>query len=78
MGTMTINVDDETLNLFRDAVKKEVGEGKGKLGAAVKESFEMWVQKKKNEEIAQRQIAMMKKGYHLGGYVFRREDAYER
>ncbi len=78
MGTITISVDDEMENRFRETVKEEVGVGKGKLGAAVEEALKLWVAKKQEEEIAERQIAWMEKGFQTGKIFFERDDLHER
>lgn len=60
MGTITINIDNDIEQRFRDVVKKEKGEGKGKLGSAVQEALTQWIDQKQQRSIAQRQIALMK------------------
>ncbi|HLC97682.1 MAG TPA: hypothetical protein VJC21_02785 [Candidatus Nanoarchaeia archaeon] len=78
MGTITISVDDEMETRFRETVKEEVGVGKGKLGAAVEEALKLWVAQKQEEEIVERQIAWMEKGFQTGKIVFEREELHER
>ena len=79
MGTITINVDSDVEEKFRNAVSSEKGVGKGKFGEAVTEALELWVSRVKDAQIAERQIKLLEKGfYKLGKYKFRREDAYER
>jgi len=63
---------------FRETVKEEVGVGKGKLGAAVEEALKLWVAQKQEEEIVERQIAWMEKGFQTGKIVFEREELHER
>ncbi len=79
MGTITVNVRDETEGNFRAAVKENLGEGKGKLGQALEEAMSKWFGGKENEALRQRAIERLKKGmYKLPkDYKFRREDAYE-
>ncbi len=79
MGTMTINVSDETEQKFRETVKAELGEGKGKLGKAVEESLNKWLSEAEETKLRRRAIETLKKGlYKLPkGYVFKREEAYE-
>ena len=79
MGTITVNVRDETEGNFRAAVKENLGEGKGKLGQALEEAMSKWFEGKENEALRQRAIERLKKGmYKLPkDYKFRREDAYE-
>ncbi len=79
MGTMTINVKDETEERFRDAVNENFGKGKGKLGRAVEEAFNKWLEDKKDIALRQRALERLKKGmYKLPkDYKFRREEAYD-
>jgi len=78
MGTITINISDETEEFFRTTVKEEVGEGKGKLGEAVDEALKKWAYEKKQQEIADEMIALMKKGFNLGKITATREELHER
>ena len=79
MGTITINVDDETEESFRKAVRHEKGVGKGKLGEAVKEALDIWVYEKKQREIAERQIKLMEKGFNMGKIgKWTREELHDR
>ena len=78
MATITINVDDQTESLFRDVVKEELGGEKGKLGQAVTEALQLWISQKKQEEIAQRQLGLMKKGFKLGKWKINRDELHER
>ena len=64
--------------IFRTTVAKEKGLGKGKLGNAVEEALNLWVKDKEQKDIVQRQLELMKKGFHLGKYVFNRDKLYER
>ncbi|HLD88747.1 MAG TPA: hypothetical protein VI894_00925 [Candidatus Nanoarchaeia archaeon] len=78
MGTITINVDDDVEKEFRNAVAEKEGIGKGKLGGAVTEAINLWIDNKRQEQIAQRQIALMKKGFVLGKFKFDRDELHER
>ncbi len=77
MGTITINVDDDMEKRFRITVTKEKGLGKGKLGNAVEEALDLWVKSKEQREITQRQLELMNRGFHLGKYVFNRDELHE-
>ncbi len=79
MGTVTINISDETEQKFRQTVKSKLGEGKGKLGMAVDEALQKWAEDKKTDEYVREAIAMMEKGLYKVGknYTFRREEAYD-
>ena len=78
MGTMTISINDKTEETFREVVEQELGTGKGKLGQAVEEALKEWIKEKKEEEIAQRQLQLLKKGYRFGKYKFSRDELHER
>lgn len=78
MGTITINIDDDTEQKFRNCVKETLDTGKGKLGQAVKEALALWIEEKEQKEIAKRQLALLEKGFHFGKYTFRRDELYDR
>ena len=75
---MTISINNKTEETFREVVEQELGTGKGKLSQAVEEALKEWIKEKKEEEIAQRQLQLLKKGYHLGKYKFSRDELHER
>ena len=79
METITINVDKETKEMFKETVREEYGLRKGQLGRAVNEALKKWVEEKRQIEIAERQLALMKKGFNLGfkGYKSR-DELYDR
>ena len=79
MGTMTINISDETEQKFREKVRETLGAGKGKLGKAVEEIMSKWVEDAEYQKLMKEAVATLKKGlYKLpNGYKFRREEAYE-
>lgn len=79
MGTMTINVKDETLDMFRKTVAMELGVGKGKLGKAIEEALKKWVHEKEQRDIAKRQIKLMEKGFDMGRILIKsRDELYDR
>ena len=78
MGTITININSDIEHQFREVVKKEKGIGKGQLGSAVQEALTQWIDEKLQQDIASRQLAVMKQGFHLGKYKFKREELYDR
>lgn len=78
MATITINIGDQIEALFRNVVKEELGTEKGKLGQAVTEALQLWIIKKKQEEIAQRQLGLMRKGFKLGKWKINRDELHER
>lgn len=78
MGTITINIDDGTEMQFRELVKQEIGKEKGSLGFAIQEALRLWIENKKETEIAQRQLKFLHEGHHLGKYKFNRDELHER
>ncbi|MBI2665115.1 hypothetical protein HYX12_00660, partial [Candidatus Woesearchaeota archaeon] len=74
MGTITISINDETEEIFREVVEQELGTGKGKLGQAVQEALQEWIKEKKEEEIAKRQLVFLEKGYKFGKFKFSRDE----
>lgn len=79
MGTITVNINDLAEKEFRKTVKENFGKDKGKLGKALTEAIEMWTRQYSHEEIGKRQIALMKKGFELGGFAASsRDELHER
>ena len=79
MGTITVNIKDEAEKEFRKTVKENLGKAKGTLGKALTEAIEMWTMQHSHKEIGKRQIALMKKGFDLGGFaVSSRDELHER
>ena len=78
MGTITISLDDKTEKEFRKTVEENLGKKKGILGKAVNEALRLWLRKKQEKEITNRQLALLEKGFYLGKYKFNREEIYER
>ncbi len=79
MGTITVNITNETETRFRDAVRDKIGTGKGKLGKAVEEAMNKWIEEEKTDYYVKEALQMMKKGLYKVGkdYTFKREEAYE-
>ena len=79
MTTITINVKDNVAKEFRETVKEKLGQGKGMLGKAIEEAIKKWVEKKRQIDIAERQLKIMKSGlYSLKGFKFKRDELYDR
>ena len=79
MATITINLNTELSEHFREVVKKEKGEGKGIIGKAVEEALTLWIKEKEEQEIVQRQLEYMKKGFNMGKIKkYSREELHDR
>jgi len=78
MGTITINVGDESEAKFRKAAKAVFGTKKGSLGKAASEAFEEW----SNREIqgnAAKMLDLLEKGFKMGKVKYRsRDELHER
>ena len=66
MGTITINIDDETEQRFRTTAKNVLGEKKGYLGRATTEAIQLWIRDREQEGIAKKALALLKKEHRLG------------
>ncbi len=78
MGTITISISDETKKKLRQTIREQNSIRKGVLGKAIQEAVELWMKKRHQEDIAKRQLELLKKGYVMGKYTFKREELYER
>ncbi|PIN73497.1 hypothetical protein COV20_04715 [Candidatus Woesearchaeota archaeon CG10_big_fil_rev_8_21_14_0_10_45_16] len=78
MGTITINVDDQLEQQFRATVEQKLGTGKGKLGQAVQEALDNWIARKRQYEISERQVRLVKEGMPIGAGKWSRSDMHER
>ncbi len=79
MGTVTINIEDAVEKEFRKTVEQLTGLGKGKLGKAIKEALQLWIQKQQEQQIASRQLALLKKGFPMGTFTIKsRSELHER
>ncbi|MBS3176836.1 hypothetical protein J4457_06400 [Candidatus Woesearchaeota archaeon] len=79
MGTLTINVNNETLDRFRKTVQIKFGTEKGVLGRAIGQALNSWLAEMQQMEIAQRQKNWIEKGFHLGKLgKWNREELYGR
>ncbi len=77
MGIITISLNHETERKLRQVLIKDNVIRKGLIGKAITEAVEEWISKKKQNEIAERQIALSKKGFNLGRYKFNRDELYD-
>lgn len=79
MGTITVNISDETENFFRDAVKKKLGVGKGKLGFAIDNAMKNWISEQEQKEAVSNLMKHLDKGFNLGKILYKkRDELYER
>ena len=79
MGIITVSVDDEVEKEFRKIAMEEYKGRKGFLGDAITEAMKEWVREKEERELAEREIAILKKGFNLGRLTYKkREELYAR
>lgn len=79
MGTMTIGVESKVEKKFRQTVRKEFGEGKGKLGKAVTQAMKYWIDSVEQKRIAEEEIKILDNGFNMGKIIFKkREELYGR
>ena len=76
MATITVNVSDETADIFRARVCQTYGEKKGALGKALGEAMIDWAVKK---QVIGACLKMLREGRDMGKILYKkREELYER
>ena len=79
MTTLTINVDTEVEQEFRQHAKDTYKGKKGFLGDAITEAMKKWLEEHRQVEIAQQAIQLLRKGHKFGKLLYkRREELYGR
>ena len=79
MGTITVNIKDKVEREFR-AVASSAHEGeKGYLEEAVTEAMQRWIEEKRQEKIAKRELKLLEKGFNFGKKLYKtRDELHER
>lgn len=76
MATITVNVSDETADIFRHGVFGAYGKSKGVLGKAMTEAMQDWVAKKEYLEIC---LKLLQTGKDMGRLLYKkRAELHER
>jgi len=75
MGTITINIGNETEKEFRKIASLEYGRKKGYLGKALEKALKEWVNKKTAES---RTLELLEEGINMGKIKFDRGELHER
>ena len=79
MGTITVNIKDEIEKEFRAVASIAHGDKKGYLEKAVTEAMQRWVEEKRQEKIAEREIKLLEKGFNFGKKLYKtRDELHER
>jgi uridine kinase len=77
MGTITVNVDDDTETRFRQAVRRRYGERKGTLGKAIKEAMHAWSDDEQQARVRQNALDILGTlPVRASEMKLRREDMY--
>ena len=76
--TMTVNVDEKTMERFRRFVRAKYGKRKGALGRAASDAFNALVAKSESERANEHAIMLLRKGFRLGKIIGTREDWHAR
>ncbi len=78
MGTITLNLPNETEQKFRKAVALKFGKGKGSLGKATAQALEAWTERAMGGSEA-RMLELMERGFKLGERLYKtRAELHER
>ena len=76
--TIMVNVGKDVMDKLRKLAAKEK-QKKGFLGKTITEATRKHIEEKEQEGIRKRQIALMKKGFHMGKILIKhRNELYER
>lgn len=77
MGTITVNIQDEVEQGFRNAAGVVYGKKKGCLGKAMNQALLYWVKKEKKRADS-KALELLDKGFEMGKLKFNREELHER
>lgn len=79
MGTITVNVDDRVEQRFREVATATYHKRKGYLGRAITEAMQHWVYEKRQNEIAERALKLMKQDFDFKERLYKtRGELHER
>lgn len=76
MGVVTVTIDDEVEERFREKLE-ELGNEKGAMGEAVSEALDKWIRYKQNEG-RKKWKEIMEEGIEMGELDFERDELHER
>jgi len=76
--TITVNIGNDVIDELRRLASKEK-QKKGFLGRTITQATRIYLKEKEQEEIAQRQMKKMEKGYNMGKILIKnRDELYDR
>jgi len=79
MGIITVNIKDEVEKEFRAVARIVHGGEKGYLEEAVTNAMRGWVEEKRQEKIAERELKLLEKGFNFGKKLYKaRDELHER
>jgi len=80
MGTITVNIKDEVEKEFRAVASiAHRDDETGYLERAVTEAMQRWIEEKRQEKIAKRELKLLKKGFNFGKKLYKtRDELHER
>lgn len=77
--TITVNIREDAEKKLRQLAEVKYGKRKGYLGKALSEAVDEWAEKTEKSDVDVRAIAMLKKGYNMGGFkTKKRSEWHER
>lgn len=65
--TITVNIREDAEKKLRELAAVKYGKRKGYLGKALSEAVDTWAEKTEKSDVDARAIAMLKKGFNMGG-----------
>lgn len=78
MGTITVVVEDEVEEKFRERAMQKFGKRKGCLGKAVTQAMSNWAESE-GDNATEETLKMLKEGFDMGRLKFKsREELHER
>lgn len=79
MAVMTISINDQLNERFREFVKRKFGEEKGVIAKAIQEAINKLMKEDEQNKIAEEMLQLMEEGVGtLKGWKFKREELYDR
>jgi hypothetical protein len=79
MGTITVNIKDEIEKEFKAVASITHGGEEGYLEKAVIEAMQRWLEEKRQEKIAERELKLLGKGFNFGKKSYKtRDELHER
>ena len=79
MGTIIVNIQDDIEKEFRAVASIAHGDETEYLAKAVTEAMLRWIEEKRQEKIAERELKLLDKGFNFGKKLYKtRDELHER